>query len=206
MTNPSTEGFFLICNNMVRIGHMKKLIIGLVGEKAGGKGTAAEYLKKAHGAMSHAFSTPMKDCLKRLGLDMTRKNLIAFSELTRQAYGQDLYAMVVAKDAEKDNSKVVVVDGIRRPEDIAGLEPDPAFRLVYVTAPLDVRYERAKLRNEKGEGDMTLEEFTAQESAPTERDIPVLGKAAEYTIDNSGTLEKLYSQLDRLIAEIKKNA
>lgn len=181
---------------------MKKIIIGLVGEKAGGKGTAADHLEKRYGAKTHTFSTPMKDCVKRLGLELTRENLIKFSELTRKAYGQDLYARVVAKDAIEDPAELVIVDGIRRPEDISNLATDPGFHLIYVTAPLDLRYERAKARNEKGEGSMTLEEFTAQESAETERDIPELGKGAQFTVDNSGTFEELHARLERIMNEI----
>lgn len=179
---------------------MGKRIIGLVGEKGGGKGTVAAYLREKHGAAVHRFSAPMKDCLDRLGLPATRENLIAFSELTRRAYGEDLYARVIARDSAGDEAGLVVVDGIRREADIAALKNLPGFLLVYVTAPLETRWERARKRGEKPEEtEMSLERFMSEESAPTELDIAALGAKADATLDNSGTFEELYRQIEGLI-------
>lgn len=181
---------------------MAKIILGLTGEKAAGKGTAADHLAEKHGASVHTFSKPMKDCVSRLGLELTRTNLITFSEITRKAYGEDLYARVIAKDSENDDADLVVVDGIRREADIALLKDLPNFHLLYITAPLETRWERAVKRNEKGEGEMTLEQFTEQESAPTEVAIPELGANAAFRIDNTGSFDDLHKNLEDIISKL----
>ena len=179
---------------------MAKKIIGLIGEKASGKGTVAEYLSKKYAASVHTFSSSMKQCVKCLGLPPTRENLIKFSVITREAYGEDLYAKVIAKASEKDTSEIVVVDGIRREADISILGTLPGFHLLYITGPVELRHERAKKRGEKPEeSTMTFEQFVEQENAPTELDIARLGEQADEQIDNTGSLEDLYARIDEII-------
>ena len=110
----------------------KKNIIGLVGEIASGKGLAVKYLKEKHGAASYRLSDPLRDILSRLRLEINRKNLQDISRVLREHFGQNLLAKVIAEDAKNDTNKIVVVDGIRRPEDIEYLAKLPEFKLVYI--------------------------------------------------------------------------
>ncbi len=183
---------------------MNKIIIGLVGEAASGKGTVAAYLLDKYGAKTLAFSTPMKDCLKRLHVELSRENLTKFSEFTRKTYGEDLYALVVAEDAKALPDPLVVVDGIRRPADYGNLKELPGFHLIYVTAPVELRWERARKRGEKaGESDMTLETFKQEELLPTELEIKAIGQKAEFTVDNSGKFDELYTSMESIVEYIK---
>ena len=182
----------------------EKLVIGLVGEAAAGKGTVAAYLLEKHGAKTLAFSTPMKDCLKRLSVPLSRENLTAFSEFTRKAYGEDLYARVVAEDAKTSTEPLVVVDGIRRPADYANLKELPGFHLIYVTAPVELRLERARNRGEKAtEATMSLEDFKKEELLPTELEIKEIGKKAEFIVDNSGKFDELYTSMSSIIEYVQ---
>ncbi|WKZ29012.1 MAG: AAA family ATPase [Patescibacteria group bacterium] len=183
---------------------MNKIIIGLVGEAASGKGTVAAYLLEKYRAKTLAFSTPMKDCLKRLLVPLSRENLTAFSEFTRKAYGEDLYARVVAEDAKNSEDALVVVDGIRRPADYANLKELSGFHLIYVTAPVELRWERARKRGEKAtEATMTLEQFKQEELLPTELEIKAIGQKAEFIVDNSGKIEELYTSMESIVEYIK---
>lgn len=183
---------------------MDKIIIGLVGEAAAGKGTVAAYLVEKYGAKTFAFSTAMKDCVKRLHLPLSRENLTAFSELTRKTYGEDLYAKVVAEDCREAAGDMLVVDGIRRPADVTNLKTLPGFHMLYVTAPVEVRWQRARLRGEKAtEANMTLEEFKKEELLPTEVEIKTIGGGAEFTVDNSGKMDELYTSTESIIEYIK---
>lgn len=183
---------------------MDKIIIGLVGEAAAGKGTVAAYLLDKFGARTLAFSTPMKDCLKRLLVPLSRENLTAFSEFTRKTYGEDLYARVVAADAKNAPDALVVVDGIRRPADYANLKELPGFHLIYVTAPIEIRWERARKRGEKAtEATMSLEDFKKEELLPTEREIKAIGAKAEFIVDNSGEFDELYASMSSIMEYIK---
>lgn len=181
-----------------------KIIIGLVGEAAAGKGTVAAFLTDKYGASTHTFSKPMKDCVSRLYIPLSRENLTKFSTLTRQAYGEDLYARVVAKDCESDAHDMIVVDGIRLEADMVALKGFPGFHLIYVTAPVELRWERAKKRGEKaGEADMTLEHFKQEELLPTELAIKGIGASAEFTVENAGSFDELYSSMTSIYEYIK---
>lgn len=183
---------------------MGKIIIGLVGESASGKGTVANYLVDKYGAATMAFSTAMKDCVRRLHLPLSRQNIALFSEISRHAYGEDLYAKVVAEDCRSLNADMIIVDGVRRPADVENLRTLPGFHLVYVTAPVEIRWQRARGRGEKaGESEMTLEQFKAEELLPTELDIKKLGAGAEFVIDNTGGIENLYASIGSVVEYIK---
>lgn len=183
---------------------MNKIIIGLVGEAAAGKGTVAAFLTDKFGASTHTFSTSMKECVKRLYLPLSRENLTKFSTLTRQAYGEDLYARVVAKDCETDTHEMIVVDGIRLEADMTALMAFPGFHLIYVTAPVEVRWQRARNRGEKaGESDMSLEDFKKEELLPTELAIKSIGESAEFTVPNGGDFAELYTSMESILDYIK---
>ncbi len=184
--------------------HSSKIIIGLVGEAAAGKGTVAQYLVEKYGAVTFAFSKPMKDCLTRLHIPLSRENLTAFSEITRRTYGDDLYAKVIAKDCGAADSAMIVVDGIRRMTDVTTLKDLPGFHMIYVTAPVELRWQRARKRGEKaGEADMTLEQFKAEELLPTEVAIREVGGRAEFTVENAGSFDELYASTGSIIEYVK---
>jgi dephospho-CoA kinase len=181
-----------------------KIIIGLVGEAASGKGTVAAYLNDKYGASTHTFSKAMKECVGRLHLPLSRDNIAKFSTLTRQAYGEDLYARVVAKDCAGDEHAMMVVDGIRLGADMVALKELAGFHLIYVTAPVEVRWQRARNRGEKaGEAEMTLEKFKEEENLPTEREIRQIGSSAEFIVDNAGQIDDLYAAAHSIVEYIK---
>lgn len=182
----------------------EKIIIGLVGEAASGKGTVANFLVEKYGASTHTFSKSMKDCAARLYLPLTRENLSKFSTLTRAAYGEDLYARVVAKDCETDDHTVIVVDGIRLVADMDALKNFAGFHLIYVTAPVELRWQRARARGEKAdESQMTLEQFKQDALLPTELAIQSIGQNAEFTVENAGDFAELYSSITSIIDYIQ---
>ena len=182
----------------------EKIIIGLVGEAAAGKGTVAAFLTEKYGASSHTFSKAMKECVARLYLPLSREVIAKFSTLTREAYGQDLYARVVAKDCEADTHEMIVVDGIRLEADMVALKGFSGFHLIYVTAPVEIRWQRARNRGEKaGESEMSLEDFKKEELLPTELAIKGIGQSAEFTVENAGDFAELYSSMTSIIEYIK---
>jgi len=183
---------------------MPKLILGFVGQAGSGKNTAAQLLKSKYNAEIFVFSDILQDILKRLFLLPTRDNLIRLSQTVRQGFGQDILSNTMEKQVEACKADVVVVDGIRRFEDIADLKKYPHFHLVEIAAPPKVRFERLKQRNEKpGETEMTWDDFQAMSQRETEIHIAQVGEKAESKVDNSGDLEGLEKQIDALIASFK---
>jgi len=179
---------------------MNKRIIGFVGKQGAGKDTCTDYLREKYGATIFKFSTPMKDCLERLNLPATRENLILFSKVTRETFGQDLYAKIMALDATNADDTLITINNIRRSGDISALKNMPEFTLIAIDAPARIRYGRILVRKEKeDENNMTWEQFEAYERAETESTIPEVMAQAVSTIDNSGTLEELRVRLDEIM-------
>ncbi|MEI6420386.1 MAG: AAA family ATPase [bacterium] len=183
---------------------MNKIIIGLVGPIASGKGTVKKYLVEKYGAQDCRFSTILRDVLNRLSLETSRDNLIKVSTILREQFGQDLLAKVIANDAKHFTGDLVVIDGVRRMEDVKYLREVPGFVLVAIDAHPERRHSRLINRNENaGDDKKTYEEFVADHSRETEATIPGVMKTADLTIDNSGTMEELYAQVDKIVADLK---
>jgi dephospho-CoA kinase len=183
------------------------IIIGIVGEIASGKGVAAEYLKQKYGAAVFKFSTSMRDVAARLYLDPTRENIQKVSTVLRAGFGDDIFAKVMAKDAATSDAPLIITDGIRRPSDIVELARLPNFHLIAITADERTRYERVKTRNENADdADKTWEEFQKDAAAETETKIRDIAAKAEYTVQNNGTMENFYKELDAIVDKIKNAA
>lgn len=179
---------------------MKKLILGFVGLPASGKGTSAEYFQKKYGASTYRFSTMLFDLLQRIYLETNRDNLIKMSEAIRSTFGEDTMAKVMAKDAQSDQNNIIIVDGIRRMADIEYLSQLPNFVLIEIFAEPRTRYERLIQRSEKPDDKTkTFEQFMEDHKRSTEMSIPEVASHATEHIDNNGSSEELYKQLDNLI-------
>lgn len=181
---------------------MNKIIFGFVGQIASGKGTATKYLKTKHGASTHRFSTMLRDVLDRLYIDQTRENLQTISQILRENFGEDTLARVMAEDVKNDKYKLVIIDGIRRPDDVKYLKEIPGFILVNITADIEKRFERIKKRSENlDDQQKTLEEFKADHQKEAELKIEEIANQATEIINNNGNLENLYQNLDILLAK-----
>lgn len=181
-----------------------KIILGFVGDLAGGKGTICKYLNEKYGANAYRFSTMIRDILDRLYIEQNRKNLQNLSTILRQNFGEDVMSKVIAEDAKNDKNDLVLIEGIRRPTDISYLKENPGFHLIYITADPKIRWERLVKRAENpGDTEKTYEQFLEDEKAEADCLIKDLGKTAEFIINNNGTLEEFYQQMEDIIAKIK---
>ncbi len=178
----------------------RKIIIGLVGPIASGKGTIAQYLKEKRNADIFRFSTSLRDVLERLHCEITRTHMQKVSRALRESLGQDLLAKVVAEDVKESEKKIIVIDGIRRWQDIKYLKEMDNFILVGIEADPKTRYKRLTGREEnQGDKEKTYEEFLADHQKETETTIPEILKKAEKTINNQGVREELYQQIEKII-------
>ena len=177
-----------------------KIVLGIVGQPAAGKGTIAAYLKSSYGAESYRFSDPLSATAAALSLPLTRDTMIRLSESLRAAFGQDLLSKAVAARAEASTADLVVVDGVRREDDVAALKALPGFKLVAVTAEVKARFVRAKQRAEKSdEATLTFEQFQALEQRSTEVTARELEAKADFAVGNDGNLEDLEKEIDNLL-------
>lgn len=182
----------------------KRLIIGLVGQIACGKGAAKKYLINQFGASDYRFSTILRDVLARLHTKISRENIQTISTCLRQTFGEDLLANAMAEDIKNDEHRMIVIDGIRRLTDIQHLKEVPGFVLVSIDADEKVRYDRMKLRNEnEGDDKKSFEDFQADQQKESEAQIPDAMKHADYHIDNNDGFDALEKQVNEIVAKVQ---
>jgi dephospho-CoA kinase len=183
---------------------MTKIILGLSGEIASGKGTVAKYICDKYDGASHRFSTMLRDVAKRMYLEENRENLQKISTIFRQNFFDDILSSVIAKDVENDPHQIIAIDGVRRLADIAYLQKLPGFKLVYINADVEKRFERITKRGENSDDNgKTLEEFKKDHEREAEMQIKDLKDKADFVVDNNGTFEELYKQVDEIINKLK---
>lgn len=183
---------------------MDKTIIGLVGPIASGKETVKQYLIKKYNAEDCKFSTVLRDVLKRISVPVSRENLQKLSTILREAFGEDLLARSIAGEVSKLNAEIIVIDGVRRPTDIKYLKELPNFILLKIDANPKIRYERLILRNENnGDDKKTYEQFLKDHEAEADKLVPQVMAEAKWALDNSGTFEDLYKQIDKLVDKLQ---
>lgn len=183
-----------------------KFIIGLVGRKGCGKGTIAKILAEKYGAKVFRFSSVIADLLRRLALPESHDNMIRLSEVLRHEFGEDVLKNAIMAQIERGDGNLLVLDGLRRIEDLEGFETLGTFRVINVTAPIGIRYQRLTHRGEKiGENEMSFDEFVKmQADAPTERTIADVEARAWKTIENAGTLADLERAVQAVMEEIQR--
>jgi dephospho-CoA kinase len=181
---------------------MKKIVLGFTGEMACGKGTATKYITEKYNGSSHRFSTMLRDLLNRLYLEQSRKNMQEISTAIRRTFGEDTMARVIYEDVKNDLSEIIAIDGVRRLADIKYLKQLPEFKLVYIDTSIENRYERIVKRGENpDDNEKTLEQFRKDQEGEADMQIRGLKDKADFFLDNNGTTEELYAQIDAIIKE-----
>ncbi|MBI4991794.1 MAG: AAA family ATPase [Candidatus Harrisonbacteria bacterium] len=176
-------------------------IIGLTGEKGGGKGTFAEILKEFLPGLEHIrFSDVLLGIAAELGIpkgEVSREQLQKLAPALEEIFGKGCITRGVKSRIQKSGDNTIVLDGIRWHSDLEMLRSLPNSTLVYITANPKVRFKRTKKRKEKsGEDKATLEKFLKEEQAETEKYIPEIGAQANYKIENNGSLEKFRRKVE----------
>jgi dephospho-CoA kinase len=183
---------------------MSKIVLGFVGKLASGKAVCQKYISDKQNAGSAKFSTSLRDILNRLYLPISRKNMQNLSLDLRTRFGGDILAKVIAEDVKNNPHEIVVIDGVRRLNDISSLKDLPNFHLISIDANPEIRYERMKLRNEnEGDADKTFAEFEEDNKREAELQIPEVMAVANFHLDNDSTIEQLYTQVDKILEEIQ---
>ncbi|HLC89895.1 MAG TPA: AAA family ATPase [Patescibacteria group bacterium] len=182
---------------------VNKIIFGFVGPIASGKGTVCQYLKENHQAAIYKFSTPLRDILARIYQEINRDNLQNLSSALRQSFGDDLLALTITNDIKNEKNNLIAIDGVRREPDIKYLKEIPGFYLIEINSEQKTRWERITKRGENSDDNQkTFAEFQADEQKEAERQIKEVAKLAKFKVDNNGTRDELYRQVEEILKNI----
>ncbi len=186
---------------------LKSIVFGLTGKNASGKGTVAEILKKKNFTY-HSLSDSLRDELKSLKKEETRENLIDIGNELREKGGPGVLADKLIPKLNFENNHIV--DSIRNPLEVISLRKETLLRrffLISVDANSRLRYDRLCSRGRIGDTD-SWEKFVEQEKKeenvddPNKQQLSRTMQMADYNIDNSGTLQELEAQVNKIISSL----
>lgn len=175
-----------------------RLVIGVAGHIGAGKTSAATHLSSEHGfqyvrysqvlAQWHAGDPATKDRLQQIGWEVMDSG--KQSELNSRLIAQ------IKRDVD------VAVDGLRHPLDYDSLKDryNDEFRLVYIECLPDIRWQHVKEYGKYAD----FASFQARDSHPVEQHIDALRSGAHRVLDNNGSLDSLYRQIDEVVATFRK--
>jgi dephospho-CoA kinase len=181
------------------------MILAFIGEKLGGKDAVTKYLIENHNAVQVKYSQVLDEILEILELEKSRKNETALAMGLRDLFGRDVLVPALKNKISKLSSPLIIMNGVRFQEELEAIK-DLEVKSIYITAPQEIRYQRYLKRVEKtDDGTKSFEDFQKEDqNSPTEVNIPGLGSRADHFIDNTGSLEELYSKVDKLLQELNK--
>lgn len=171
-----------------------KLVIGLTGSNAAGKGEAARFLDQL-GFSVYSLSDIVREEAAARGLTAEREHLIKVGNLLRLEGG----AGVLAQRLLPRLPDRAAVDSIRNPAEVEVLRSLPWFILLGIQAPAAIRFERMLKRARPGDPS-TLAEYERREQQensadPTAQQLIKTFSMADRIVENDGNLEDLQRKL-----------
>jgi dephospho-CoA kinase len=180
-------------------------IIAIVGQPASGKDTAAAYLVDRYCFSYVSTSDLLRDLARSKGVEHTdRAQLGEFARHLRLEQGPDI--LVRMAHAEGSDTNRIVIGGLRAKAEANAIHALGGV-IVSITVPIELRFERAKLRG-RIDDRVSFEHFKTvelEESANNDGNAQSLNQVmemADYQIENGGTEEDFYRRVDEVVAPL----
>jgi len=177
------------------------LYLGLVGKNGAGKSTVCEVLQKK-GYAIFSLSDIVRSEAEKQGLEKTRENLIKIGSSLKHLKGPSVLAEMSLKKAQNQNLPKVVFDSIRHPAEVDFFKHHNV-KMLGVDAPLEVRFNRIKARNNSTDN-VTLEEFIEHEEheltgKSTGQHLGETFKKVDYWLENARDLADLEKLIEKFL-------
>lgn len=180
---------------------MKK-ILGLVGETGSGKDTFCQYIKKlSKKVFCFRFSDPLTETLRIFFDKVKKEDQQWLAIILRQRFGNNILGEGIKKKIKKTKKGVIVLNGIRVWDEYKMLK-NLGGKIIYITAPSKIRWQRIKKRGEKKDDDVSFQKFLKIEKAETEILISKIGKIADFKIENDISKKDFYQEIKNILKKI----
>ena len=181
-------------------------VIGAVGDIGSGKDEVLKYLRDRYGVPYISTGDIVRQMAQQEGVVGTRENLEAISKRCFTEIGRGCFVRMAGQEIQKRGWKVAGISGVRSPEDVAVMKEMFGGSFILVRVEINdpkIRFERVRLRGERRDP-LSWESFQEQDrNEEREFQINSAEAMADYSVDNSGTLEDLHRQLDEMVASKK---
>ena len=183
------------------------IIIGITGNPSAGKDTVADYLVVNKNFKKYGLSDFLREEMTKLGLPLDRENMNKYSIGVKLKHGNDYLCYGVLKKISGDTA----VPSVRSTSEVNTFrrELGDKFILLTINAPIEKRYEWAKVRQREGDS-ISFELFKEQEDRERNNpngvhEVDKVVEMADVVIENDGTKEDLYKKVDELIKGLNSN-
>jgi dCMP deaminase len=180
------------------------MILGVAGPNGAGKGEVVAYLT-ARSFYAFSLSDVIREELRSRGVEETRERMIEAGQALRAAHGPAVLAERLRSRIRADRN--YVIDSIRHPAEVGALRAlGSRFRLLWVDAEPDRRFERLRRRARPGDPE-SLERLLALEARerggddPAAQQLDAVAKLADVQLRNDGPLEVLHADVQRVLEE-----
>ena len=180
------------------------MIIGVSGRNGAGKGEVVTYLadRSFYGL---SLSDVIRDELAKEGIEPTREAMIEKGTALRAQYGPGALALRLIDRLIPDRN--YAIDSIRHPAEVEALrESGHGFHLVWVDAPLDVRFQRMQARGRSGDPQSieSMRDVEAREAGGGEesgQQLDAVRELADFVVENEGDLTSLHEKIRAVFRE-----
>ncbi|MEM1535399.1 MAG: AAA family ATPase [Candidatus Pacearchaeota archaeon] len=180
-----------------------KLVIGIIGTIASGKGTVTSYLVKKHKFKRIVMGNLVRAIARSEGIAPTRENLHNLQARYRAKDPGYFIKKAIAKIKASKHNKWVV-DGLRNPEDAHLLKKAFNAKIIFVDAPIALRWERARKRRRGKEKEISLDEFKKIENEENKIfHFNITKRYADFKLMNNTTKEDLWKNTEKILKKLK---
>jgi len=174
----------------------KRLVVGVTGHIGAGKTSVARYLSEAHRFSYVRYSQVLSEWKSESPDSKKRLQSIGW-DVMGGGMQAELNERLIARIPSRANC---AVDGLRHPTDYDCLSRafSSRFYLLYIDCAQETRWERLRPRYP------LLEDFRQADLHPVEQQIEALRGKAFALINNSGSLEALYSEVEERLQQMHR--
>ncbi|MBO8179716.1 MAG: flagellar hook-basal body complex protein FliE [Archaeoglobus sp.] len=182
-------------------------VIAFVGYPLSGKSTASHVARELGLPVVVMGDVVREEALRR-GLELTDENLGKVARELREKEGMDAIAkrcIPKIRELLKEHG-VVVVDGIRGVAEIERFKKafGDDFILIAIESPLEVRFERAKMRN-RSDDVSSIEDLKERDRREESWGLKEAMEIADFTVENIGSYEDFVEKIRQILIKLARN-
>lgn len=183
------------------------MIIGLSGTLSSGKDILAEHLQTKYGLLRVSTGDIVREIASTQRGSIERPVLYAVANELRHSYGG---GVLVERALDRYQNSIrtyagVVITGIRSIAEAKAVK-EKGGTIVFIDAPVEVRYARMQARKRDGEARISLEAFKEREKkelssgiSDADFNITQIGTMADITLQNDGTLDEFFAAAEKAL-------
>lgn len=186
------------------------IVLGITGTLGAGKGTIVDYLIRNEGFTHYSVRGFLMKEIKKRNLEANRDNMVLVANELRKKNGPSYIVEQLYKLAVKQG-KNTIIESIRTTGEIEALRKKGGFFMIAVDADARIRYQRIVQRGSETDN-VDYDAFIANENRemssknPGTQNLMKCIELSDFALENDGTFQQLYDQIERVTKEISERS